>query len=298
MNIRKLDLNLLVALDALLDERSVTRAAARLSMSQPALSSALHRLRIAFGDTLFTRGQRGLIPTERARALAEPLKQILREAEELVRQPVFDSDTAVHDFRVATTDYMLVTVIVPFLEFLEETAPNISVTARSLEFPDIPSRLANGDLELGIMIPEFAAPFLHAKHLYTDRYVGAVRKNHPLGDRIVTIEEFCRFPHTLIVPTGGSIRGPVDDALSAVGAKRKVRVSLPSFLALPYILRQTDLIAVGPERLFQKMSGELKLFEIPVSVPTFDIIAVWHPRVHNDLAHRWFRRKLAELADG
>lgn len=296
MDIRRLDLNLLVALDVLLDECSVTRAAARLSMSQPALSSALQRLRTLFEDPLFTRAQRGLVPTARARELAEPVKRVLRDAETLMRPSTFDPAVATREVRIATTDYMLVSVVVPFLEYLQEAAPGVSLAVRSLEFPDIPGRLARGDLDMGITIPEFAAPELHSRFLYTDRYVGAVRKDHPISEEGVTIDEFCSFPHTLVVPTGGSARGPVDDALATLGTQRTVRISVPSFLALPYVLRRTDLVAIGPERLFRGMTLDLRLFDIPVPIASFDVIAVWHPRVHNDAGHRWMRHKLADLA--
>lgn len=299
MDIRKFNLNLLIALDALLDERNVTRAAARLSMSQPALSNALHRLRTALGDPLFTRGQRGLIPTERALALGPAVKRLLNDAKAIVEPPVFDPATAVRDFRFATTDYMQLTVLLPFVERLQALAPNISVAVRSLELPDIPERLANGDLDLGITIPSFARPDFRSKHLYTDRYVGVARSGHPITIGPVTIEAFCQFPHALVVPTGGTVRGPVDDALAAANAQRRVRMSVPSFLTLPFILAQTDLIAVAPERLALRLRDRLAQFEIPVSVPTFDVIAVWHPRAHNDPTHQWMRRKLAALvSDG
>jgi DNA-binding transcriptional LysR family regulator len=296
MDIKKLDLNLIVAFDVLLDECNVTRAARRLGMSQPALSSALNRLRDLFQDPLFTRVQRGLVPTERALALGRPVKHILRETVELIRPPVFDPASARREFRLATTDYMFVTLVVPLLNHVQRHAPGLTLSVRSLELSDMPARLARGELDIGITIPEFADDDLRSRHLYTERYVGAVRQHHPLLEQELTVDAFCSYPHTLIVPTGGAARGPVDDALAAIGARRTIGISLPGFLGLPYALRDTDLIAIGPERLFGQMTGDLALFEVPLAIPKFDVIAVWHPRSQNDPGHRWVREKLTLLA--
>ena len=289
------DLNLLVVLDALLDERNVSRAAERLALSQPAVSGALARLRDLFGDPLFTRAQRGPIATDRARSLIEPTKRLLRDAGELLAPQAFDPATAERDVRIATTDYMTVTVVVPLLEHLQSTAPGIRLVIRSLELADIPKRLEQGDLDLGITTPPWAAADLRSRFLYTDRYVGAVRPGHPLLTDEVTVRTFCAYPHALVAPRGGEPHGPVDDALSALGERRKIGLSLPSFLALPSTLRRTDLIAVGPERLLRTWRDELGIFEIPVPVPTFDVIAVWHPRSQNDAGHRWLRELLPGL---
>jgi DNA-binding transcriptional LysR family regulator len=297
MDIKKIDLNLLIALDALLDERNVTRAAARLAMSQPALSTALHRMRSMLGDPLFIRGQRGLIPTPRALELALPIKQLLHDAHELVRPQSFDPATAAREFVIATTDYMFVTMLVPLIEFLQEAGPGIAITVRSLEYPEIPDRLARGELDLAISTPEFSAPHLQTKQLYTDHYVGAMRRGHPLAKMASpSIAELCQFPHTLVVPTGGRVSGPVDDALSRLGTKRSIRASVPSFLTLPYLLTRCDLVAICPERLCQHFGADLVIFEIPIKVPSFNVVAVWHARAQNDLAHRWLRRTLTGIA--
>lgn len=295
MDIRRLDLNLLVALDALLDERSVTRAAKKLAMSQPAMSAALHRLRALFGESLFTRAQRGLIPTDRALALAEPIKQILRDAQTLMLPPVFTPHSAQRTLRVATTDYMFAVLLAPLLAYFQCHAPGISLSVHSLEFSDIPARLARGELDFGITVAAFAEADLKSRYLYTDRYIGAVRTGHPILAEPISVEALCRYPHTLVVPTGGVPRGPVDDALSAIGAERRVAIALPSFLGLPYALGDTDLIAIGPERLFTRMSDQLVLFEVPLILPSFDVIAIWHPRAQNDPGHRWVREKLVEI---
>lgn len=296
MNIRKLDLNLLVALDTLLDERNVTRAAARLAMSQPALSGALARLRDLLGDPLFIRAQRGLVPTPRALEMAHTVKRIVRDGQDLLRSASFAPQTATGEMSIATTDYMQTTLVAPLLAHVRRAAPGLRLAVRSLELSDIPSRLARGDLDLGITIPEFAPPEMQSRTLYRERYVGAARKRHPIFRGRITVEAFCRYPHALVVPRGGPAHGPVDDALSAIGARRSVAISVPSFLILPHVLRSTDLVTVMPARLFKHMRRDLAVFEVPLAVPEFNVIAVWHPRVQNDLRHRWLRKSLVDIA--
>lgn len=296
MDIRKVDLNLLVALDALLDERSVTRAAARLAMSQPALSSALARLRDLFNDPLFTRARRGLVPTPRALALAEPVKRLARDAQDLLRSAPFVPAEAGGTVAIATTDYMQATLVVPLLETLRKAAPRLALAVRSLELADIRARLERGDLDLGITVPEFAPPDLQSRVLYRERYVGAARRRHPILARRVSVEALCRYPHALVVPRGGAPRGPFDDALAAVGARRTIALTVPNFLILPEALRRTDLVTVVPERVLGAMTRMLVPFELPLEVQPFNVIAIWHPRVQNDPRHRWLRNTLASIA--
>jgi DNA-binding transcriptional LysR family regulator len=295
MDIKRMDLNLLVALDALLDERNVTRAADRLALSQPALSGALARLRVLLGDPLFIRAQRGLVPTPRAIELAPSVKRIVQEAQDLLRPSAFDPAVASGQLTIATTDYMQATLVVPLLETLRSSAPGITIVVRSLELSDIPARLERGDLDLGITIPEFAPPELRSRLLYRERYAGAARKGHPIFRNDVSVEALCAYPHVLVAPRGGAPHGPVDDALAATGHRRSIALAVPTFLILPHALRRTDLLAVAPERLLRGMERDLRLFEVPVLLAPFNVIAVWHPRVQNEPRHRWVRHHLAEV---
>ena len=152
-------------------------------------------------------------------------------------------------------------------------------------------------MDLAITIPEFAIPDLPSRFLYKERYICAVRDRHPIKVRgkKVTLEEFCRFDHVLVSPTGGAFEGPTDEALSKLGLSRHVALSVPSFLILPEILQTDDFIAVVPERLLQGRTSNLKVFTPPLDVPGFNVIAVWHSRVHKDPAHRWFRELLVAV---
>jgi DNA-binding transcriptional LysR family regulator len=287
-----------VVLDALLEERSVTRAAARLALTQPTVSGMLARLRTLFKDPLFVRTQRGLMPTPRAQALTPSLKQWLADASMLVAGQSFEPSTAVMTTALAANDYFQSALVVPFLERLRRGAPNMRVAVRPSQTDRVGEMLANGELDLSIVASSENTSFdLPSRLLYNDRYICAVRKGHPLkSGKKVTLDQFCGYPHVLVSPTEGRFVGPTDHALAKLSRTRSVALSISGFLILPDILQTDDLIAVVPERaLAGRMSG-LRTFMPPVDIPSFSVIALWHPRLNADPAHRWIRDLLATVA--
>jgi DNA-binding transcriptional LysR family regulator len=293
--LRDLDLNLLVALDTLLEERSVTRAAGRLGLTQSAMSGALARLRSALDDPLFVRTQRGIHPTPRAEALAAPLKRWLSEGDALVRRAEFEPRRWEGSFTVSTTDYMQLALLPALLARLRSEAPGLRLAVVPLVRQRLAESLAKGEIDLGVTIPEFAPPEVRSRRLYRDRYVVAVRAGHPLAKlRRSSLEDFCRYDHVLVSPTGGSFEGPADLALAELGRRRRVSLSVPSFLLVPELLLAADLVAVLPARAVAKRR-DIATRKPPIAIPDFDVMAVWHSRVHADPAHRWLRERLAEV---
>src|SRR5262249_15429583 len=230
---RNLDLNLLVALDALLDERSVTRAAERLGLTQSTVSGMLARLRAALRDPLFVRSQHGIVPTRRASALAAPLKKLIADAKALTTAEHFNAATASQTFSISLNDYMQLTLLVPLVADLRREAAGIRLSVRPLVLDDLVANLARGEIDLVVTIPEVAMSDLPSRILYRETYVGVVRRKHPLAGRPVSIEDFCRFDHILVSPTRGSFEGPTDNALRRAGWRRRTCYSVPSFLLLP-----------------------------------------------------------------
>jgi DNA-binding transcriptional LysR family regulator len=297
LDIKRIDLNLLVVLDALLDERNVTRVAARLGYTQPTVSGMLTRLRDLFGDPLFVRTQRGLLATPRAEELTVPLKQLLADSRRLVARGAFDPAIAEMTFRISSDGYMQRTLLVPFIKVLRSEARRIQLAITPLVIEGLSAALAGGQIDMAITTPNFAMPDLQSRLLYRERYVVAVRRQHPLARRAaITVARFCDYDHVLVSPTGGSFEGTTDRALAKLKQRRTVRYSVPSFLIVPEILQTDDLIALVPSRLVHEHKKHLALLKPPIEVPGFDVIAVWHPRVHKDIAHRWFRSRLAETA--
>jgi DNA-binding transcriptional LysR family regulator len=296
-DIRKIDLNLLLVLEALLDELNVTRAAARLGYTQPTVSGMLTRLRDVFGDPLFVRTQRGLLATPRAQTLATPLKQLLADSRNLVTRDVFDPATAEITFSISSNDYMQRALLMPFVGVLRREARRIQLAIVPPIIDGLSEALARGQIDLAVTIPEFAMSDLPSRLLYRERYVVAVRRQHPLArSKGLTVERFCSYDHVLVSPTGGSFEGPTDRALARLRLRRKVRYSVPSFLLMPDILQTDDLVALVPSRLLRENDKRLAVLKPPVEVPGFDVIAVWHPRVDKDVPHRWLRDRLATTA--
>ncbi len=292
-DIRTLDLNLLRVLDALLDERSVTRAAERLGFTQPAVSGMLTRLRESFDDPMFVRTQRGIVPTLRATELAGPVKQVLSDIESLLQPSDFDPARAAFTVTIAATDYALQAVVVPFLAKLRRRAPGIRVAIRPVEDDRVQMQFERGDLDLALMTPETALPDLHARRLFNETYVCALRDDHPDAGDTLTLDRFCALDHALVSYSGERFRGVTDDVLAKLGRERRVVLSVTSFLVLVEVLRTTDLIAVAPRRLFGAAEG-LAVREPPIDIPGFTKIAAWHERTHRDPGHRWLRALLFE----
>ncbi|MBA0038707.1 LysR family transcriptional regulator [Pantoea sp. BIGb0393] len=295
-DLRTLDLNLLKALDALLDERNVTRAAERLSLTQPAVSGMLTRLRECFNDPLFTRTQRGIVPTLRALELALPVKTILTDVSELLQPKQFDPATAQMTISIAATDYALRAVVVPFMAALRQQAPGIRVAVLPVNNEQLALQFERGTVDIALITPDSAPPDLHARALYDEEYVCLMRDDHPLAQQeTLTLDDFCAQDHALVSYLGGNFHGVTDQALAAIGRSRRVTLSVCSFLVLPEILRVSDLISVVPRRLAQHHAG-LKVCAPPLAIQGFTKTVAWHERTHRDAGHRWLRELLFATA--
>ncbi|NGM48435.1 LysR family transcriptional regulator [Caulobacter sp. 602-2] len=294
-DVRALDLNLLRALDVLLDERSVTRAADRLALTQPAVSGMLARLRESFEDPLFVRGRRGVVPTLRALELAEPVKRILAEAEALLQPVRFDPASASFTLTLAATDYALEAIVAPFVTALRARAPGVVVRVRPLDDDQILDQFERGAVDLAFMTPDSTPGELHARPLFDEAYVCALRADHPdATSSTLSLDRFCALDHALVSYSGEPFQGVTDVALAATGRQRRVALSVTSFLILLKVLRTTDLIAVAPKRLLADAEG-LVFRQPPVPIPGFTKVAAWHERTHRDQGHRWVRDLLFEV---
>jgi len=287
---------LLRALDALLDTHSVTRAAERLGLSQPAVSGMLVRLREVFGDPLFVRAQRGLLPTARAEALAVPVRNVLREIEDLLLPGRFDPASTAMTIHIAATDYAQRVIILPFLIGLRRDAPGVRVSVRPVETGELAGQLERGVLDIALVTPEMAPDHLRARTLFREDYVCVMRARHPaVSEGALDLDSFCALDHAIMSHDGSQFRGATDLALADIGRTRRVVASVPSFTFLIDVLRHSDLCALLPRRLVSEEEG-LILLPPPLPVAGFTKIAVWHERSHGDQAMTWLRCRLAEAA--
>lgn len=292
-NLRRLDLNLLLTLDVLLQEHNVTRAAERLNFSQPSVSVHLSKLRDVLGDPLLLPGPRGMRPTARAEALREPLREALEALEQAVAPArPFNPAEASHTWRVAATDYAESTIILPALAGLRAAAPGTRLAVVEAVPPRLARQAEQGEIDLGFHTSEGAPEGLRGKVLFAERYVLVGRAGHPRLKRRPTLAQFCRLEHVIVSPDGGGFIGVTDEALAKVGLTRKVVLSVPHFLFMLSVLASTDLVGMLPARLVRG-NGALQMVEPPVEVPGYEMAMLWHERVHRDPAHQWLREFIA-----
>ena len=292
-SLRRVDLNLLVTLDALLIEHNVTRAAERLHLSQPTVSLQLAKLRQFFDDPLLLPGPRGMCPTARAEELRDPLRQALAALEHAVApsQP-FDPVEATRTWRVAAFDYSEFTILLPALPSLRAAAPATRLAVIQSAPSHVARKAEQGDVDLAFLTATEAPPEMRRRLMFTERYVLAGRAGHPGLKRRPTLSQFCKLAHVIVSPDGGGFHGATDTALAEQGLARQVALSVPHFLFLSAVLASTDLVAMVPSRLVRG-NPELQVIEPPLDVPGFEMFMVWPERIHRDPGHRWLREHIA-----
>ncbi|WP_437887401.1 LysR family transcriptional regulator [Phytobacter sp. V91] len=295
VNFRQIDLNLLATLDVLLSELNVTRAAQRLNLSQPSVSVQLGRLREIFADPLLLPGPRGMQPTARADELRAPLRRALEALEGAVSTGgVFDPLHADNTWRVVATDYTESVVVLPALNRLRSAAPDTRLAILELNPSRILRQAEQGDVDLIFHLREGSPASLHQRLLFSERYVLAGRLNHPALKRRLTLAQFCKLEHVIVSPDGGGFSAMTDEVLARSGLKRKVVLSVPHFLFMLETLANSDLVAVLPERLV-KNNTQLQVVEPQLPLPGFDMLMLWHERLHRDPAHQWLRQQLVDV---
>jgi DNA-binding transcriptional LysR family regulator len=297
MDTKRLDLNLLVTLEALLAEQNVTRAAARLHLSQPAVSAQLSRLRDAFDDPLLLPAQRGMTPTAKALELVEPLREALDQVRAAVgTHRTFDPAKARLTVAIAASDYLQAAVIQPLVLDLRRKAPGVRVAVRMLDATQLEAQMMRGDVDLALMTPQGAPSSLRSRPLFDERYVLIVRRDHPRVRRKLSVAQFAELEHVVVSPRGGGFTTPADTALAALGHKRTVVVSAASFLFVPEIVAASDFAALVPERLVRHCSERLRVLECPFEVKGFAVSMLWHERNHAHPGQRWVREAVAATA--
>lgn len=293
-NLRDIDLNLLVTLEALLIERNVTRAAERLHLSQPSVSVQLGKLRRLFRDQLLLPGPRGMVPTVRALGLLDPLRATLSDLSRLVESAApFAPASAQLTWHIACADYAEQAILTPVLLDIRKVAPGVRVAVHPLIISQLTKMAESGSIDLAILTADAAPATLHRRALFTERYVLAVRTGHPVLKTPLTLARFCQLEYVLVSPDGGGFIGLTDTLLEARKRKRRVTLSVPHFLFVPELLRNSDLAAMLPLRLVASSTPGLEVVEPPFPVPGFEMAMVWHERSHKDPAHRWLRDRIA-----
>ncbi len=288
------DLNLLVGLDALLEQRSVQDAAAQLHLTPPAVSRTLGRLRAATGDALLVRNGREMVPTAHALALRDEVHELVQRAAAIL-EPARDLDLTrlERTFTVRANDVLLAAFAPGLLEVVAREAPDVVLRLLG-ENPDDDKNLSRGEVDLDVgSLPDRSASI--ASHVVgTDEMALVVRSGHPLAASALTIEKFADAIH-IVVSRRGLLRGPVDAVLEARGLRRRVAAALPSFAAALAIVESSDTVCVLPRRLGVPAGRPLAPLPLPFPLRSVPAVVSWHRRHDGDPAHRWLRGIVADV---
>ncbi len=297
MNLRSVDLNLLVVLDALLSEQHVTRAAAKVGLSQSAMSNALRRLRTLMRDDLLVRNATGMEATPRALELVEPIRQLLRQAERLIEtNSDFDPASATLRYRVRMSDVLTYLLMPSLLSMLGSEAPEVTLDIVHLSPLQTIAALEADDIDVAVSMGLEHTNNILSLPLFEDRMVCVLAKDHPDASGELTMERFLALPHIKVSmsPTDGRY---VDTALAGMHQSRKVAVNVPHWLAVPHLLAGSAMIAVMSERLAASFAKEdLAIKALPFSSATFHWSLYWHRRHDRSPAQEWLRDKLRAVA--
>lgn len=297
VNISAVNLNLLAAFQALVEEKNVTRAARRMGVTQPAMSSTLAQLRELFDDPLFRRTSHGLEPTPRALALREPIHEGLRLLGSILVEPSFDPRTAEKTFVLAASDYVEFVLIPPLLRHLQRHAPGVRVEIRPWGLHEVPSFLALGEADLMVGFYDALPPHHQGTRLFSEEYVCIVRRGHPRVKKKLTLGAYLTLGHVLVSEKRGS-PGSVDRALAKLGKSRRVAARVSHFLMVPMLVARTDLVAAISRRVAEPFARPLglSLFSPPISLQESFINQAWHSQMERDPAHRWLRETVRAVA--
>ncbi len=307
MNINEIDLNLLLAFDALMQERNVTRAGELIGLSQPAMSHALIRLRKLCGDPLFVRVRAGMVPTPYAHQLGGTIGEGLRVLQEgLDGVSAFDPKTSDRTFQIIMTDMGEIVYLPPLMTALKRIAPKVNVRVLQLPRDRYQDAFESGiaDLAIGVL-PALQTGF-YQQRLFSDDYICLVRGDHPRIGTTLSLSRFQAESHIMIEPAGSryssvsistTVPTLIERKLAEHGLKRRIALRVPHFTVVPTIVQTTDLIATLPRQVMVRAdtNRNLKMLPLPFNVPNFVIRQFWHQRNHHDIANKWLRSVISDL---
>jgi DNA-binding transcriptional LysR family regulator len=296
INLASIDLNLLVALEALLKQRNVTHAGQHVGLSQPAMSRALARLRGVFNDELLVRTSRGLVLTARGEHLLTRLPLALGQIREILATRNFKPENAKSKVTVAMPEHQALVLLPRLLPRLRSRAPNLDVIIHSLLAGSL-KRLENGQIDIAIGQVDDTPPGFFRRTLYSDRFVCLLRRDHPSLEHDWTEDRFSALRHAVIAPGSEDGFGQVYDALTKLKLPDRDPLIVPNMMAAPMMVAETDLVLTVPYRVAVRAAAMLPLAvrELPVVLPPYEVSLIWHERCHRESEHSWMRAEIAAV---
>lgn len=318
MDLGRVDLNLLRVIDAVFEERNLIRAGQRLHLSQSAVSHALARLRETVGDELFVRTAKGMEPTARTMAMVVPLREALRRIEDSLGVQPFSPETSSRQFVIAANDHITAVLIAKLSQRLEVTAPKVTLVVRPSTRLDLAEQIDVGRIDLAVGIFADVPRRLQSLTLSMQEEAIVMRKGHPGAGRRLSLRDLGRFP-LVIVSVGGEEEGAVDGFISERGLARQsemfnrhaleeaakaasvqpnIRVTVPHSLAIPRLIRHSDMVSIVPATLAREFAadGNVLVRKLPYASPGVALRVIWHRRNDHEPAHSWIREQIAKVA--
>jgi DNA-binding transcriptional LysR family regulator len=295
------DLNLLPIALAIFEERSVSAAARRLSMSQPAVSVALNKLRRALGDPLFVRTSHGMEPTPRALTLITPTRDILQRLQtDVLASAEFNPATTTRNFTIALSDIGEMTFLPKVLERFRRDAPSASVTSVSMSPLELNAALENGEVDLAVgYFPDLKNRNLFQQRLFSHDVICLLRADHPIRSRQISMAQFLQLGHAVIKAEGRS-QELFEQLLIRKKIERRIVLSTPHFMSIPFLIASSDLVVTVPRAVGESFArfANIRLVEPPLDIPSFDLRQHWHRKYNKDGANGWLRAILADMFSG
>lgn len=287
-HLKQSDLNALVTLKVLLDEKHVTHTADKLNLTQSAVSRTLARLRTMFDDPLLVKSGKHLALTTKAERIQPQLNQILENISELLLPEAFSASTHKGNIRIATTDYGSHSILPRLVPLLNDAAPGITLTAVDWR-SNLLTELEENKVDLIIGGAAEPPADIYQRVVAHDHFLALVRQGHPC-DRVLTLDDYLQMNHVMISPTGSG-NSEIDIVLARQGLTRKVAVRVPHFFAALEIIARTDFMILLPANFIRRYVDPEKfaILDVPFSLPDFEIAMFWHARMHHDPLHKWFR---------
>ena len=299
ISLEKIDTNLLIALDILLEERSVTKAAARMYVTQPAMSQSLRKLREILNDALLVREKGRMELTPRALYLQAPLRLALSQLRAALEgEPRFDPHSATTHYRIAALDSAMTTQIPSLIATLQKEAPRVTVEVLAIPPHRVFDALEAGEAELGLGVFPLPPDHIRYQKLLDEHFLSLTRREHPLSKKKkITLDDFLAYPHALISTTRQG-EGAVDRALRQLERRRHIALRVPYFMSIPALLQETDLIVTMPAQTIHRLAQFYPIFVFPppLGVEGFPVSMVWARRLDEVPAHRWLRKTITEMA--
>ncbi len=297
MNLRSIDLNLLLVFDAVFQEKNITKAGKKIGLTQSSVSNALTRLRGHLNDELFVRGTDGMRPTQRATELAEPIRHTLFSLQNILDPQKFNPKTEKRVFRIAAVDYFSVIIAPRLASYISQNAPGIDIRiiASAMSAAEL---LDNGEADF-VVGPLLNLPDrFGSEHLISDSLICMVREGHPLAGKSVTVQEYADAQH-LVLSLRGDSHGVIDEELAKLNLSRRVAMTVSSSAVIPAIVEESDLIVTAPKKIIQRYANPKSfVFHSPIKLPDklIHLDLAWHKRLSVHPAHQWFKETLLTIA--